>query len=111
MLDPHAADAVGEGVDEHGDVEPGPAQRVGDGALVAEVGERDEDAVDLVAVALERVGAELRLLEALDGAVVRRVGGRDDGADAGLLKHLEDCLAPRRAEVVGEEAAVADDDA
>jgi hypothetical protein len=50
------------------------AQGVGDGALLAEIRQRDDDAVDLVAVFLEQVGAE------------RRFRARFDGAELGLFR-------------------------
>ena len=58
VADGHQSGRVGRGLHQHGHVEVGQAQRVGDGALVAEIRQRDDDAVDLVAVALEEVGAD-----------------------------------------------------
>ena len=46
-----------------------PAQRVGDAALVAEVRQRDDDAVDLVAMLAEQVGALLRVVVCFHRAV------------------------------------------
>ena len=45
--DGHFAGRIGRGLDQHGDVQLGQAQRIGDGALVAEIGQGDDDAVDL----------------------------------------------------------------
>jgi hypothetical protein len=44
-----------------GTSQPRPAQRVGDRALVAEVGQRHQHAVDLPRVLLEQVGALVRV--------------------------------------------------
>ena len=49
--DGHLAGGIGRRLDQHRHVEVGQAQGVGDAALVAEVRQRDDDAVDLVAVA------------------------------------------------------------
>ena len=38
VCDGHAARGIGSGLHQHGYVEPGKAQRVGDGALVAKIG-------------------------------------------------------------------------
>ena len=109
--DRHLVGGVLEGVHEHGHVQPGPAQRVRDGALVAEVGQRHEHAVDLVAVRAEEVGAEAGFLQALDGAVVGGLDRGDDGADAQPFEHVEHGLPAGLAEVVGEKPAIPYDDA
>ena len=58
VADGHQAGGIGRGLHQHGHVEVGQAQGVGDGALVAEIRQRDDDAVDVVAAALEEVGAD-----------------------------------------------------
>jgi len=60
---------VGRGLDEHGNLQVGEAQRIGETALFAEVREGDDDAVDLVSVLFEESCALLRVLVALDRAV------------------------------------------
>ena len=55
--DGHGVGAVGRGLHQHRNLEPGEADGVHDAALLAEVGQRDDDAVDLVGVLLEQLGA------------------------------------------------------
>ena len=57
MGDQHARGRVWSGLHQDGNAEIRPAQRVGDGAFVAEVRQRDDDAVDFFAVFFEEVGA------------------------------------------------------
>ena len=80
-------------------------------ALVAEVGQCNEHAVDLVAVRFEEVGAAPGLRQRFDGPVVGGVFGRDDRRDAVPPEHVEDGFSALGAEVIREEAPVADDDA
>ena len=109
VLDRHVLGVVGECLEQDGHVEFGPAQGVGDGAFVAEVGQRDQHAVDLVAVGAEEVGAAAGFLDALDGPVARLFGREGDDVDALFGQHLEHGGAARVAQVRGKEAAVADD--
>ena len=46
--DGHVVGAVGRGLHQHRNLEPGKADGVDNAALFAEVGQRDDDAVDLV---------------------------------------------------------------
>ena len=94
-----------------GHAESGPAQRIGHRALVAEVRQRDEHAVDLVAVRAEQVGAGPGVRQTLDGTVLGGVDGQRDDADAFLLEDAEHLGAPLRAEMSWKEAAIANDDA
>ena len=107
----HFGGVVGEGLDQHRHVQPGPAQGVGDRGFLAEVRERDENPVDLLAVRLEQFGALARIRDAEHGAVLGVLRGQADRPDAFLFQHLEDGLAPAFAQVAGEEAAVAYDHA
>ena len=107
----HLGHVVVEGVDQHRHVQRGPAQRVGDGPLVAEVGQRHQHAVDAVTVLLEEVGAALRVVEALDAAIGRLLGRKGYHVEAFLRQHLQHGLASALTEMAGEKAAVADDEA
>ena len=72
--DLHVVAAVGRGLHQHRHVQRGVADRIGDAALVAEIRQRHDDAVDLVAMLAEQLRrsgahrrgvshrAELRLL-------------------------------------------------
>jgi hypothetical protein len=44
---------VGRGLDQHRHLQVGEAERIGEAALFAEVGQRDDDAVDLGGVRLK----------------------------------------------------------
>ena len=70
VVDGHLLRVVRERMHQHGYVEAGETDRVGNCALVAEVRERDQDAVDLVTVLPEHLGAEPGLLQRFDGAIV-----------------------------------------
>ena len=110
--DGHLGRVVGEGVDQHRHVQAGPAQGVGDGALVAEVGQRDQHAVDLVAVRLEQIGALPRILQVSTLPVLGCLPASAQTAwMPSSLKDLQDGLAAAVAQVSREEAAVADDHA
>ncbi len=51
---------VRESLEEHRHVESGEAQRVGDGSLIAEIREGDQNAIDLIAMLFEQIGASVR---------------------------------------------------
>jgi len=53
-LDRHLADLVGKSLHQHGHVEVGQSDRVGNASLLAKVGQCDEDAIDLFSVRLEQ---------------------------------------------------------
>src|SRR5207248_8892960 len=62
---------------QHGNVQPSQSHSIGDGALVAEIRKRDDDAVDAMPIFLEKSGAALGFFMGLDRSVfaVRRVEG------------------------------------
>ena len=74
--DGHVVGAVGRGLHQHRHLEAREADRVHDAALFAEVGQSDDDAVDLVGVFLEQLGAALRLSIGFHGAVLRLFAAR-----------------------------------
>ena len=49
----HLVGDVGSGLDENGNMQAGEAQSIGNGAFVAEVGQRNDDAIDAMAVLLK----------------------------------------------------------
>ena len=61
VVDGHLARRIRRGLHQHRHVQVRHAQRIGDGALVAEIRQRDDDAVDLAAVLAEQLRAR-RLL-------------------------------------------------
>jgi hypothetical protein len=111
VLDRQLVGGVGRRLHQHRNAEIGEAQRVGDRALVAEVGQGDDDAVDAVAVGFEQRRAFLRVLEGLDHAEARVLGRQHDRVVALVGENPDDVLAPRLGEQGGEEIAIADDHA
>ena len=107
--DGHLAGVVGRGLDEDGDLEVGETEGVGEAALFAEVGQGDDDAVDLGGVLLEEGGALLGVLVGLDGAVGGLLGAEDDRLDAGRFERGDHLEPAAGREVAGKEAAVAYD--
>src|SRR5437868_546228 len=96
---------------EHGYIEPGHANRLRDRALVAEVRQRDDDAVDIVAMLLEQRRTRLGFVAAFDGAVIRFLRADDHRVDAFFLERAQNLVAARAGEVPGKESAIADDHA
>ena len=72
--DGHGVGAVGRGLHEYRNLEAGEADGVDDAALFTEVGQRDDDAVDLIGMLLEQLGAALRLGIGFHRAVLRFLG-------------------------------------
>jgi len=104
----HLALLIREGVDQHGNVELADAHGLRHGALVAEVGKGDQDALDLISVLPEEPAALLSLLPGLHGAELGVARAQAHYLDAGLLEDLQHLLAARFHKMIGEEAPVAD---
>ena len=100
---------VVEGMNEHRHAQAGPAEGVGHAAFVAEVRQRDEDAVNLAGLLLEQVGAFLRVFHGFDRAEPGCADRQGDRADAKFFEQGENFLASGVTEMGGEETAVADD--
>ena len=111
VQDGHLRRIVGRGLHEHRNVEAGEAKSVGDGALVAEVGKRDDHAIDTLAIFLKQGGAAFRLVVSLDGAVFAFFGSKDHTIDAGQGERLDHFFASRLRQLAGKKSAVPDDDA
>jgi hypothetical protein len=110
VLDRHPGAFVAEGVDQDRHLQSRPAQRVRNRALVAEVRERHDHAVDLVTVLAKEVGACACVRETLDGAVQRRLRVECDDAEPVFPQRRQNLGATRRAQVRREKAAVPDDE-
>ena len=107
----HLRHVVGKSVDQDRHVEAGPTERVGDGPLVAEIGQSDQHAVNGVAVFLEEIGAFLSIGQALNAAVLRLLRRQRDDFEALFLENAQHGLPSGLTKVAGEEAAVAYDEA
>jgi hypothetical protein len=99
LVDGHARTVVGKCVHEHWHVETGPSQRVGHGPFVAEVRQRHEDAIDLVAMQSEQISAGARVGQRLDRSIGRRVGGERHGAKPAAFEGVKYVGASGRAEM------------
>ena len=108
--DGHLAGVVRGGLDQHGHVEVGQAQGLGDAALLAEVGQGDDDAVDLRRRGAEEVRALAGFGAGFHGAVLGVLRRRADHAIAGSGERGDHFLAAALGQVIREEAAIADDD-
>ena len=84
--DGHGVGAVGRGLHQHRNLQPGEPDRIDDAALFAEVGQRDDDAVDLFGVLLEQLRAVLRLGVGFHRAVFRFFRAEDDCLGAGCFR-------------------------
>jgi hypothetical protein len=109
VLDRHQRRRVWRRLHQDRHVQVGHPERVRNAPLVAEVGQRHDDAVDRVPVPPEEVGARPRLGPRLDGAVLRVVRPEHDDFDPRLLQDGAHLLAAGLGQVIGEEAPVADD--
>ena len=98
-------------MDEDGDAQAGPLDGFCYALLIAEVGECYDYAVNCLVVFGEQGCAFLRVVEGFDGAVFCVGGFECDGFVAGGLDDVEDVLTSLFGQRVGEESAVAYDDA
>ena len=83
--DLHVVGAVGRGLHQHRHLQRGVADSVGDAALFAEVRQRHDDAVDLVAMLAEELRAAARLIRSLHRAEFRLLRRQRDDAYPRLL--------------------------
>src|ERR1700758_2470119 len=111
VQDGHLRRVIRCGLNQYRDAETRKAQRVRNRALVAEVGQGDDDAVDLVAMFSEQGRAALSLFMRFDCSVLAVFGTENDGIDAGLRQRLNHLLASGLRQLVGKKAAISDDDA
>ena len=80
-----------------------------DAALFAEVGQRDDDAVDLFGMLLEKLRALLRFGVGFHGAVLRIFGAEHDRLRACCFQNGDDFFTASLGQMVGKIAAVPDD--
>ena len=97
------------GLHEDGHAQLGELQGVDHAELIAEVGQGHDDAVDLVAVLVEEVGALAGVGDGLDGPAGCRVLGQDDGAMAQVLDLAEQLLAAAPGQLGRKHAPGSDD--
>ena len=100
---------VGKGLDQNRHPESGELQGIGHALFVAEIGQRDHDAVDAIALRAKQFGAARGVGPGLDRAEFRLLLGEDHGFDAERLQCGENLAPPFRNEVIGKEVAVAND--
>ena len=93
--DRHLVGIVGRRLNQNRNAEIGEAQRVGDGALFAEVGQRDNDAVNAVAILLEQIRAAARFFAGFHRAVLAFFGSKRNDVDARRLRAREASLRGR----------------
>jgi len=105
--DGHGVAFVGSGLDEDGHLETGKADGVDHTALVAEVGQGDDDAVDGFAVFLEEIGAALGFSKRFHRAVLRLLGGKHDRLCSGRFNCGDHLFAASFCQVAWEESAIA----
>ncbi|HMD96247.1 MAG TPA: hypothetical protein VKM93_02800 [Terriglobia bacterium] len=86
----HLVGLVGKSVYQHRDVQPRHADGVGHTALVTEVGQADQNAIDLVAVLREEVSAPARVLQGFHRAKLGFLGGQADRPVALLFQLSQD---------------------
>ena len=87
-------------------------KRIGDGALVAEVRQRDDDAVDLDSRLRSETGRRTAgLLPGFDRAVLAFFRRQRDHLHAGAVSTRMHFLAAASRQMIGEEAAIAHDQA
>jgi len=94
---------------QHRDVQPRHADGVGHTALVAEVGQANQNAVDLVAVLREKVGASARVLQGFHRAELGFLGGQTHRLVALLLQLAQDFNPAVARQHGGEKTTIADD--
>ena len=104
--DLHVVGAVRRGLHQHRHLQCGVADGVDDAALLAEIRQRDDDAVDLLAVLAEKLGATSSFIGCFYGAELRLLRRERDDADAGLFEHTDHRLSTFLSEVIGKETTV-----
>src|SRR5690606_28339786 len=77
--------------------------------LIAEVRQRDQHAVNLVAVLAEELSVQLRLTQRFNRAVSRIILANDDGVDARAIEYLQNSLPPADDEMFWKDSAIAHD--
>ena len=107
-LDGHFRRGIRRGLHQHGNVQIGQAQRIGDGALLAEIRQGDDHAVDAVAVGAKQIGAFARFHARFHRAVFAFLGTEHQRLNARGRERLDDLLASFFGEMVGKEASVPD---
>ena len=94
MQDGHVLRVIGRSLHQHRNIEPRQPQRVGNGALVAEVWQRHDHAIDLVAIFLKQRRTALRLFVGFDRAVLAFFRTEHHAVHASLGERLHHLFAP-----------------
>ena len=93
MQDGHLRRVVGRRLHQHRNVEPRQPHGVGNRALVAEVGQRHDHAIDAVAILLKQCRATLRFFVRFDRAVLAVFGTEHHAIHASLGQRLDHLFA------------------
>jgi hypothetical protein len=109
--DSHLSGGVRSRLDQDRHAQSGTLERLGDPALVAEIRQGDDDAVDLVAMPVEELRALARVLPRLDGAELCLPVRQHDDAVTRARQSANDLVMTRLREMVRKEAAIPDDHA
>ena len=104
----HFGSCVRRGLHKHWNRKIGHAQRVGDGALVAEIRKCYDDAVDRIAMFFEKIGALRGFLTGFDRAVFGIRFAERDYFHAGSFKRGNHFLASATREMIRKKSAIAD---
>ena len=94
----------------HRHIEPCEPQRIRDGALVAEIRKRYDDAIDFVAMFLEQRGTPFGFFMRFDSAMLAIFRPEHDTLIAGLGDRPHHLFASSLGELIGEEAAIPHND-
>jgi hypothetical protein len=103
-LDAQGIEIVRVALNEYRHAQAGLLERVGHTLLVPEIGEADQDAVDLVPMGREEIGALARVGIGFDPTELRLLGREHDGADAEGFKEFVEIFAGLADEDVGKKS-------
>src|SRR6185437_5197438 len=106
VADGHQARRIGGRLHQDGNVQAGHAEGVGNGALIAEIGERDDNAGYFGGMLFEEVGTAGGLGARFDGAVLGFFRSDADGPVAGCFDGGDHFSAPGPGQVIREETSV-----
>ena len=102
----HVVGAIGRGLHQHRNLQPGQTNGIDDAPLFTEVGQGDDDAVDLVGMLLEQLRTALRFSVSLDRAVGGLLRTEHDRPGPGGLQNCNDLFPARLGQMIRKKAAI-----